>query len=176
MEISGFDDFFAETVSGCVFSWEKAPAGEYNGLDLLHKKSGVAEPDVERALCLCCGALGGLAVDREIFRNSIVPGSESGFVLKLAGEIPCSDPALRVWRCSLTGYGSHEYCSGKISEISGKIPLPGWLRISCGTMKHDVVLALLKIVERRDSLGSNSGKVGDQTRLVMEASIFCALQ
>lgn len=173
MKISEFPLPSAAVAPGTVFSWEKAPVRELSAFELLQKRAMIPKDDVERALLLCCGGFAGVAADKEIFRNRMTPGVRNGFLVNLAGEIPCCDPAFRIWKCSVSGTGDEKYCCGKISQITGNIPLPGWLRISSAVMGRDIVIAALKIAEERETIHPVSGTEATQNRLLLEATVYC---
>ena len=160
---------------GTLFSWATAPAAEYCGNELLRQRSMLREYDVERAVLLCCCGFGGMTPDKEMFRGRLKSGTVKGFSLALTEEVPCSMPAFRIWRFLLTGAGDPGYCSGKISRISGKIPLPGWLKISSPSMEKDVILASLQIIDGSSGFHPASGEAVKLKTLMLEASVFCGL-
>lgn len=173
MNISEFPLPSAAVSQGTVFSWCKAPVQEINTLEFLRKRALIQKDDVERALFMCCGGFAGVEADREIFRNRMAPGAKNGLLVNLNGEIICPDPAFRIWRCNISGVGSENFCSRKFSQITGKIPLPCWLKVSSPILQKDVIIASLKIADEKKSTLPVSGESAEYNMLVLEAAIYC---
>lgn len=149
---------------------------ESDRLDLLSCRGLLSEDDAETALLFLCGELTGLAVDRQLFRTVIPPGATGACAAGLTGEIPCADPGFRVWRARFISRDAAEDPVSGPGILAGKLPLPGWFRISGPMLRAPVTIAALRVLERRRTLQAEKGLPAGAGLCLLALTVVSPLQ
>ena len=149
---------------------------ESDRLESLSCRGLLNEDGAETALLLLCGELTGLAVDRQLFRTVIPPGVTGACAAGLIEETPCPDPGFRIWRAR---FFSRETAGEPVSRpglLAGKLPLPGWFRVTGPMLRNPVTVASLRVVERRRTLLPEKGLPAGTDLCLLALTVACALQ
>ena len=149
---------------------------ESDRLEMLSFRSLLSEEEAETALLLLCGELAGLTVDRELFRTAIPPGAAGACAAGLTEEIPCADPRFRTWRARFVSRETADIPAPASGRLAGKLPLPGWFRVSGPMLRTPVTVASLRVLERhRASLAEKGLPAGADTCLLALTAV-CPFQ
>ena len=143
---------------------------------LLPGRGLMNEDDVETALLFLCGELTGLAVDRKLFRTVIPPGVTGACAAGLTEEIPCADPGFRTWHARFVSRGTADGPVSGPGLLAGKLPLPGWFRITGTVLREPVTVASLRMVERHRTLQPEKGLPAGADVCLLALTAVCALQ
>ncbi len=170
------DALFAGVNMNCQITPVTPEFPESDQLGLLACRGVLDEEDAETALLFLCGELTGLTVDRELFRTVIFPGAVGACAAGLVEEVPSADPGFRIWRARFV---SRETAAEPLSApglLAGKLPLPGWFRITGEMLHAPVTVASLRVLERRRTLQPEKGLPAgaDVCRLLLTTA--CVLQ
>ena len=149
---------------------------ETGRLEELAFRSLLNEEEVETSLLLLCGELTGLTVDRQLFRSVIPSGVPGACAAGLAEEIPCADPEFRTWRARFVSRETAEDPVSFAGRLAGKLPLPGWFRITGPMLRNPVTVASLRVVERRRTLLPEKGLPAGTDLCLLALTVACALQ
>ena len=146
---------------------------ESDQLTFLARRALIAGEEVETALLLLCGELTGLTVNENLFRARIPAGVGAASAVALTEELPCADPRFRVWRARFTARSPEGAGEPALSRLAGKLPLPGWTRVSSVSSGCDITFASLRLVEKKmRSLPEKGGTAGEDLCL-LELSVVC---
>ena len=149
---------------------------ESDRLESLSCRGLLNEDEAETALLFLCGELAGLAVDRQLFRTVIPPGAAGACAAGLTEEIPCADPGFRIWQARFL---SRETAGNSVSGpglLAGKLPLPGWFRVTGPMLRTPVTVASLRVAERHRTLQAEKGLPAGADVCLLVLTVACALQ
>lgn len=149
---------------------------ETDQLELLSLRRAVNEEEAETALLFLCGELTGLTVDRELFRTVIPPGETAACAAGIIGEMPCTDPGFRIWRARFVSRERAEDPLPAPGLLAGKLPLPGWFRVSGAALRNPVTVASLRMEERRRTLQAEKGLPAGTDVCLLVLTVACAFQ
>ncbi len=149
---------------------------ESDRLQMLSYRGLLNEDRVETALLLLCGELTGLTVDRKLFRTVIPPGAAGACAAGLTEEIPCADPGFRTWQARFFSRITAEDPVSVSGLLAGKLPLPGWFRITGTMLRESVTVASLRVLERRRTLQAEKGLPAGADVCLLALTVVCPLQ
>ena len=149
---------------------------ETGRLEELAFRSLLNEEEVETALLLLCGELTGLTVDRQLFRSVIPSGVPGACAAGLAEEIPCADPEFRTWRVRFVSRETAEDPVSFAGRLAGKLPLPGWFRVTGPMLDAPVTIASLRLLERRKTPAAEKGLPAGADTCLLALTAVCPLQ
>ena len=170
------DALFAGVNENCRITPVTPEFQESDQLGLLTCRGLSNEEDAETALLFLCGELTGLTVDRELFRTVIPPGVTGGCAAGLIGEMPCTDPGFRVWRARFVSRERAEDPLSAPGLLAGKLPLPGWFRVSGNVLRDPVTVASLRMEERHRTLQAEKGLPAGTDVCLLVLTVACAFQ
>lgn len=170
------DALFAGVNGNCRITPVVPEFRETDRIELLSRRGAVNEDEAETALLFLCGELTGLAVDRELFRAVIPPGETAVCAAGIIGEMPCADPSFRVWRARFVSRERAEDPLPAPGLLAGKLPLPGWFRISGNALREPVTVASLRMEERRRTLQAEKGLPAGTDVCLLVLTVACAFQ
>lgn len=149
---------------------------ESDRLESLSCRALLSEDDAETALLFLCGELAGLTVDRQLFRTVIPPGATGACAAGLVEETPCADPGFRTWRARFVSRDTAGYPVPGPGLLAGKLPLPGWFRITGPMLRTPVTVASLRVLERRRTIQPEKGLPAGADLCLLALTVACALQ
>ena len=149
---------------------------ESDQLRMLSCRGLLDEDRAETALLLLCGELTGLTVDRKLFRTVIPPGAAGACAAGLTEEIPCADPRFRTWQARFHSRTTAEDFTSATALLAGKLPLPGWFRITGSLLREPVTVASLRVLERRRTLQAEKGLPAGADVCLLALTVVCPLQ
>lgn len=170
------DTLFAGVNLNCQITPVTPEFRESDQLESLACRGLLDEDDAETALLFLCGELAGLTVDRELFRTVIPPGAAGACAAGLVGEMPSADPGFRMWRARFISRGTAEEPLAAPGLLAGKLPLPGWFRITGPMLSAPVTVASLRVLERRRTLQAEKGLPAGADVCLLQLTAACALQ
>ena len=170
------DALFAGVNGNCRIVPVTPEFRESDRLEALSRRGLPDEEDAETALLFLCGELAGLTVDRELFRTVIPPGVTGGCAAGLVGEMPSADPGFRIWRARFVCRGTGEEPLFAPGLLAGKLPLPGWFRITAAMLRTPVTAASLRVLERRRTFQAEKGLPAGADVCLLLLTVACALQ
>ena len=90
--------------------------------------------------------------------------------------MPCADPGFRTWRARFV---SRDMPGDPVSgpgRLAGKLPLPGWFRITGPMLRNPVTVASLRVLERRRTLQPEKGLPAGADLCLLALTVVCAFQ
>ena len=170
------DALFAGVNENCRITPVTPEFQESDQLGLLTCRGLSNEEDAETALLFLCGELTGLTVDRELFRTVIPPGAAGACAAGLIGEMPSADPGFRTWQARFVSREAAEEPLSAPGLLAGKLPLPGWFRVTGEMLRAPVTVASLRVQERRRILQPEKGLPAGADVCLLLLTAACVLQ
>ena len=124
-----------------TFSWGFPGVSYENRAARLADRSALDPAMVERALCLLCGELCGLVIDRDLCRREFPMGRDEACALRLEGEEPDEAPEYRSFTARFTARSPlRDRAVRAVAKLLGKLP-PVWITVNSKRLAAPVVFA-----------------------------------
>ena len=124
-----------------TFSWGFPGVGSGNRAARLAGKSALDPAMAERALCLLCGELCGLVLDRDLYRREFPMERDEVCALRFESELPDDAPEYRSFIASFTARSPlRDHAVRVVSKLFNKLP-PVWITVNSKRLSAPVVFA-----------------------------------
>ena len=124
-----------------AFTWGFPGVSDADRRTRLANKAALDPVDVERGLTLLCGELGGLVLDRDLYRREFPAEQDEASSLRLESELPDDSPEYRTFSARFTARSpNRDRAMRTVAGLLGKLP-PVWVTVSSKRLKAPVVFA-----------------------------------
>ena len=138
-----------------VFTWGFPGVSSAGCAARLAAKSALDPAMVERALSLLCGELGGLVLDRDLYRREFPVERDEACSLRLESETPEDAPEYRSFTALFTARSPlRDRALKTVAKLLGKLP-PVWVSVSSKRLNAPVVFA--SVACGKSSIGKKIG-------------------